>query len=337
MQKLGKRMQLRQQVLATASVYFKRFYTRNTIRNSSPILVAATCVYMACKVEETPMHIKNIVAEMRHVMNGDTTITLPDVAAIAECEFYILEDMEFYTIVFHPYRPLVNYVQDLKLDKSFLQTAWYIVNDCYKCDLPLLYPPHMIALAAIYLASALNAEAAKGADFTSWFASLNVEMEDLIVITQDIFDLYQVMGEYSDDEIPQILERLNTSLGTLPTTPIVSTPPGSTPQPQPLNTTTFSSMTTSNNMLWPPAPAGSSTASGTPMSVPPLRPFPPTEPASVASFSNPPTANIPNTANANVLMTQGSGAGGRPGNSDQNNRLLDLGLEEFEDGMLLDG
>jgi cyclin C len=43
---------------------------RNSFRDYDSFLVAATCVYLATKIEETPMHIKNIVNEMRHVMEG---------------------------------------------------------------------------------------------------------------------------------------------------------------------------------------------------------------------------------------------------------------------------
>ena len=46
-----------------------------------------------------------------------------------------------------------------------------LVNDTYKMDLILIYPPYMIALACIYIASAL-----KDKDTTSWFEELRVDM-----------------------------------------------------------------------------------------------------------------------------------------------------------------
>ncbi|KAF8927580.1 RNA polymerase II holoenzyme cyclin-like subunit, partial [Dissophora ornata] len=63
--KIGKRLQFRQQVVATAIVYFKRFYTKNSMRSTDPSLVAATCIYLACKIEECPQHIKHIITEMK--------------------------------------------------------------------------------------------------------------------------------------------------------------------------------------------------------------------------------------------------------------------------------
>lgn len=51
-QVLGEHLKLRQQVIATATVYFKRFYARNSLKNIDPLLLAPTCVFLASKVEE---------------------------------------------------------------------------------------------------------------------------------------------------------------------------------------------------------------------------------------------------------------------------------------------
>lgn len=51
-QVLGEQLKLRQQVIATATVYFKRFYVRNSFRSIDPLLMAPTCIFLASKVEE---------------------------------------------------------------------------------------------------------------------------------------------------------------------------------------------------------------------------------------------------------------------------------------------
>lgn len=55
-----------------------------------------------------------------------------------------------------------------------METAWNIVNDSYRTDICLLYPPYLIALAAIYLASFL-----KDKDLKQWFSDLSVEMAEV--------------------------------------------------------------------------------------------------------------------------------------------------------------
>lgn len=68
--KLGKRMSTRQQAIATAQVYLKRFYTKNEIRQTNPYLVLTTAFYLACKMEECPQHIRFVVGEARGLWPG---------------------------------------------------------------------------------------------------------------------------------------------------------------------------------------------------------------------------------------------------------------------------
>jgi cyclin C len=68
--RLGKKLMLRQIPIATANVYFKRFYSKNAICETDPFMVAACCVYVAAKVDETPVHIKSVVSEARATFSG---------------------------------------------------------------------------------------------------------------------------------------------------------------------------------------------------------------------------------------------------------------------------
>ena len=63
--KLGKKLQLRQRVIATATVFFRRFYLKNSYCETDPFIVIAACCYVAAKAEESPIHIKNVMTESR--------------------------------------------------------------------------------------------------------------------------------------------------------------------------------------------------------------------------------------------------------------------------------
>ncbi|KAI9438281.1 cyclin-like protein [Lactarius indigo] len=163
---LGKRLSLRQRVIATATVFFRRFYT-------DPFIVIAACCY------ESPVHIKNVVSESRIMFSqeGYGVKNFPsDNSKLAEMEFYLVSDLECDLVVFHPYRTLLTLCGResasavdteagevgvgidsgprywgtgegrLELEEGPLQT----------CMICLLYPPHMIAIAAIYLTLVLN-------------------------------------------------------------------------------------------------------------------------------------------------------------------------------------
>lgn len=56
--------------MATAQVYVKRFYTKVEIRRTNPFLVITTALYLACKMEETPQHIRLINQEARSLWTG---------------------------------------------------------------------------------------------------------------------------------------------------------------------------------------------------------------------------------------------------------------------------
>lgn len=75
--RLAKRLTCRQQAVATAQLYIKRFYCKVEIRRTNPYLVLTTALYLACKMEECPQHIRIVVQEARTMYSG-TTDQRPD-------------------------------------------------------------------------------------------------------------------------------------------------------------------------------------------------------------------------------------------------------------------
>lgn len=59
-------------------------------------------------------------------------------------------------IVHQPYRTLTSLQSDFYLTQDEVNLALSVINDHYMTDLPLLYPPHIIALTAILLALVLR-------------------------------------------------------------------------------------------------------------------------------------------------------------------------------------
>ena len=71
--------------MATAQLYTRRFYSKVEIRRTNPYLVLATSVYLACKMEECPHHIRLVVSEGRILWPGtsaDPTFALPILIAL---------------------------------------------------------------------------------------------------------------------------------------------------------------------------------------------------------------------------------------------------------------
>ena len=139
--------------MATAQVYLKRFYIKVPIRSTNPYLVITTAIYLACKMEEAPQHIRLIVTEARQLWQDFIGL---DTSKIGECEFYLISEMSSQLIVHQPYRTLTSLRAELSLVDDDVQLARSIVNDSFNSDLPLVCAPHIIALVAILLALVLR-------------------------------------------------------------------------------------------------------------------------------------------------------------------------------------
>lgn len=245
--KLGRRLNLRQQVLATAQIFVRRFYIKVEIRRTNPYLVMTTAIYLACKMEECPIHIRFMLTEAaRHWPE----LGVSDASKIGECEFHLISTLSSRLIVHHPYRTLQDLTPDLDLTTEEAAIAASIVNDHYNIDLPFLYPPHIIAVTAIFLAvvlrppqSGLHAHSAASAAATGtatatagqvqqavqqglgavagtkphhakimrmveWLAETRIDMDAVIHATQDFISLYEVWESYTDRPCKEAFTRI---------------------------------------------------------------------------------------------------------------------------------
>lgn len=151
--KLARRMSLRQQALGTAQIYIKRFYLRVEIRKTNPYLIMATAVYLACKMEECPQHIRHMLGESARQW---PELGVTESSKIGECEFALISTLSSRLILHHPYRSLGELVPLFGLSTEEQTLAHSVVNDSYCTDMSLLYPPHITAITAIFLAIVLR-------------------------------------------------------------------------------------------------------------------------------------------------------------------------------------
>jgi len=73
-----------------------------------------------------------------------------------------------------------------------------------RCDVCLMYPPYLIALACIHMAAVVHKKDVKG-----WFAELSVDMGKILEITTQILDLYRLWKRYDENkEMPELIEKM---------------------------------------------------------------------------------------------------------------------------------
>ncbi|XP_065202111.1 cyclin-C-like [Planococcus citri] len=203
-------LKLRQQVIATATVYFKRFYARNSLKSIDPLLLASTCVFLAAKTEEF-----GNISNSKFLSACQTTVKkFPHVYSqefpyrtnhIIECEFYLLENLDCCLIVYQPYRPLLQMIQDIGHEDQLLSLAWRLVNDSLRTDVCLLYPPYQIAIGCLQIACViLQKDGLK-----TWFAELNVDYDKIQEITRYIVNLFELWKDYDETkEIKALLAKM---------------------------------------------------------------------------------------------------------------------------------
>ncbi|RDW85749.1 putative RNA polymerase II holoenzyme cyclin-like subunit [Coleophoma crateriformis] len=248
--RLGKRLGVRQQAMATAQLYLRRFYTKVEIRRTNPYLVIATAVYLACKMEECPHHIRLVVSEGRTLWPGNFFSS--DTSKLGECEFFLISEMSSQMIVHHPYRTLTSLQGNFSLTQEESALAWSIINDHYMTDLPLLYAPHIIAVMAILLALVLRpnttgiqsasnsasniATAAQAAlnsasqprpgtgdrqsgprtkvqKLANWLAESNIDIEGIVNCTQEMISFYEFQEQYNEKHTREQINRFVKARG----------------------------------------------------------------------------------------------------------------------------
>jgi len=214
MQLLGENLKVRNQVIATATLYFKRFYARNSLKSIDPLLLAPTCTFLAAKVEEFGQLSQTklittcsmiVKTKLNYAFNQDFPYRIQDVLNV---EFYLLEVLDCCLICYLPYRPLQIFCQDLGMNstqnEALLSFSWKIVNDSLRSDACLMYAPSHIALACLHIAGiVLNR------DLRNWFSELNVDLDKVLEVVRVILHLYQLWKAFDEKkEIGGILQRI---------------------------------------------------------------------------------------------------------------------------------
>ncbi|KAJ8527176.1 hypothetical protein K7X08_029653 [Anisodus acutangulus] len=198
--RLAQNVKVRQRVVATAITYMRRVYVRRSMTEYDPRLVAPTCLYLASKAEESTVQARLLVFYIKKLYSDEKYKY--EIKDILDMEMKVLEALNYYLVVYHPYRSLSPFLQDAGMN-DVTQLTWGLINDTYKMDLILIHPPHLITLACIYIASVL-----KDKETTAWFEELRVDMNVVKNIAMEILDFYDGHKSISDERVNAAMSKL---------------------------------------------------------------------------------------------------------------------------------
>ena len=160
---VGIMLKLPQITLATASVFLHRFYMRHPMQTYHYYSMAATCLFLAYKVEECVRKMKELVVACVRVAQKDPQKLVDEQDKeywrwrdnILQYEDLLLEAICFDLSLEPPYKTLFDLLVQFKQEenKKLRNAAWAFVNDSCLTTLCLLFPSRTIAASALYAAA----------------------------------------------------------------------------------------------------------------------------------------------------------------------------------------
>ena len=169
-----------------------------------------------------------------------------DISKVGECEFFLISEMNCQLIIHQPYRTLSQLQNTLKLSKEEVEAASNIVNDHYETDAPFLFPPHVVAVTAIFLVIGLNLShnglraansgntvstsvnsvknvvldgspsstaEAKKQFLVKWLAEGEIDIKAMMECTQEIISLYDCLEQYDRNKVKEQIVRFVKARG----------------------------------------------------------------------------------------------------------------------------
>ncbi|KAH3767409.1 cyclin family protein [Pelomyxa schiedti] len=193
LQEAGMALKFPQNTIATAIVYFHRFFARVSILSYDRYSLAISALFLAGKVEETTSKLKDVVCSTYRMLHKtDLKVNSAEFVEerdkILSTEQLLLQRLAFDLTVDHPYKTLMKYVKKINGNRQLAQVAWNFINDSLRTTLCLQFPSQHIATAALYLASrVLGIDLSHGRELTSLF---DCPIEQLDDISEQILALY---------------------------------------------------------------------------------------------------------------------------------------------------
>ncbi|XP_073034291.1 cyclin-L1-1 [Primulina eburnea] len=163
-QESGILLRLPQAVMATAQVLFHRFYCKKSFARFNVKRVAASCVWLASKLEESPRKARQVLIvfhrmecrrENLPIEHLDTTSKkYVDLKAhLIRTERHLLKEMGFICHVEHPHKFISSYLATLETPPELRQEAWNLANDSLRTTLCVRFKSEVVACGVVYAAA----------------------------------------------------------------------------------------------------------------------------------------------------------------------------------------
>lgn len=195
----SRKLHLPQLTAISACVYLHRFYMRHTLKDYHHYNIAATCLFFACKSEESLRKLDSFIPVIVYYTSKGNRRAQPGTAeyekwraVILRTEVVLLQALCFDMVIDHPHVTLAELFDKLKLSCTLSQMAWNFIGDCIRLPLCLVYSPKSIACASVALAVKVSAaEDLKGSlKDDSWMEKVGADHAMVAEIVQWVLEFY---------------------------------------------------------------------------------------------------------------------------------------------------
>ncbi|MCL7047578.1 hypothetical protein MKW94_028882 [Papaver nudicaule] len=157
-------LQLPQEVMATGQVLFHRFYCKKSFARFNVKRVAASCVWLASKLEESPRRAEQVLIVFHRMECRRENLPIehlyifskkyPELEMdLVSTERHLLKEMGFICHVEHPHKFISNYLATLRTPNELRQEAWNLANDSLRTTLCVRFKSEVIACGVVYAAA----------------------------------------------------------------------------------------------------------------------------------------------------------------------------------------
>ncbi len=183
--------------ILTASVFFHRFYMRNSFKTVHQYELAATAVFLATKVEESHRKLRDLIRISAKIASKNPQLQIDEQTKefwkwrdlILNHEIKLLEALCFDLEIDSPYEMLTDISRDLNPsvdDLKKLNVAWIFVDESTRTTLCLTHNFTTLAVAAIYYAAYIGEVRLPD----RWWKQYNVQLLDIIEVVNIMAEFY---------------------------------------------------------------------------------------------------------------------------------------------------
>ncbi|KAH9311872.1 hypothetical protein KI387_026907, partial [Taxus chinensis] len=126
--------------------------------------VAASCVWLAAKLEESPRRIQQILNVFHRTESRRENLPLEPLEPhskkytelkmdLNRTERHLLKEMGFICHVEHPHKFILNYLAQVEAPPELMQEAWNLANDSLRTTLCVRFKSEVVACGVVYAAA----------------------------------------------------------------------------------------------------------------------------------------------------------------------------------------